>query len=141
MLAEVRLTAANDIQSTAPVSELRDRLRTSTNASAKSEFRRNGLVRWWHHSTLRKVVDEIGKFPRRMVALRQLPNWALYRLPSTHSGLPPNSFLQSCSDCIQELRGEFPWAGYLDAQMLARAYAEGARWAYDNFCKETRKES
>jgi hypothetical protein len=103
-----------------------------------------GVVRsWWTHSTLRKLAQEVGNFPRRILAIRQLPNWAHYRLPRTPDGLPPNSFLLSCSEHIQELRREFPWAGFLDAQILAKAYAEGARWAYGmrHSCNENGRES
>lgn len=103
----------------------------------------NVLSMWWAHSILRKVAQELGNFPRRILAIRCLPTWALYRLPQTPAGLPANSFLQSCSDYIRAQRGEFRWVGYLDAQILGAAYDEGARWAYGigGSCNQTRKGS
>lgn len=133
--------ATSELHTSTLVSELRDRLRISTASNAMHAHRHNGLARWWSHSIARKLAEEIGSFPRRILAIRQLPSWGLYRLPLTPPGLPPNRFLQSCSECIQALRREFRWAGYLDAEIAARAYAEGARWAIDNSCTEIRRES
>jgi hypothetical protein len=52
---------------------------------------------------------------------------------------PVNSFLLACSEGIQQLRAEFPWAGNLEATMSARAFLRGAEWAV-NKSSETRNE-
>ena len=126
--------AATELHESPLVSQLRAQLRKPKVGSATPSNRRRSLFPWWPHSTLRKMAMEIRNFPLRILASRQLPNWGLYRLPKTPEGLPPNSFLQSCSECIQGLQEEFPWVGYLDAEILARAYAEGSRWAFGNSC-------
>ena len=116
-----------------------DRLCSARVSSATSLYQKSAFRRWWSHSTLRKLVQEIGKFPLRILASRQLPTWGLFRLPQTPSGLPQNSFLQSCSESTQLLCKEHPWAGFLDAQILAESYARGAAWAYSNFGTKTSK--
>jgi hypothetical protein len=117
--------------------------RMLTASTAKSKRPPAFLGAWWPHSILRKLIKEIRSFPLRMAASLRLPKQALYRLPKTPQGLPPNSWLESCNVCIQELLEEFPWAGYLDAEILGRAYTEGSRWALDNLssCTEIYKES
>jgi hypothetical protein len=100
-------------------------------ATLKHRF--SAPFRWWPHSTARKVVQEICNLLPRIAASRQLPKWALFRLPQPPDGFPLNSFLQSCSEDIQSLRREHPWAGYLDAEIAAKAYAMGAAWASNNF--------
>ena len=93
------------------------------------------------YSAIRRAAREVCNLPRRIAANRELPNWAIYRLPPTPRGLPPNRFRQSCSEGIATLRKECPWAGDLDAQILAKAYAAGCAWAFDNFGTGKSKES
>jgi len=121
--------------------EFRDRSRTAKLSVSKLKYPFVALRAWWLHSILRKLEQEIGKFPLRILASRQLPTWGLYRLPQTPSGLPQNSFLQSCSESTQLLCKEHPWAGFLDAQILAESYARGAAWAYSNLGTKKSKES
>lgn len=124
----------------------RDALRRMSEdaSSAKRASDCSALSMWWHRSILRRVAQELGNFPRRILAIRCLPKgWGLYLLPDTPAGLPANSFLQSCSEYIRARRVEFRWVGYLDAQILGKAYAEGARWAFGivGSCSETDKGS
>lgn len=123
------------------VSELNVPSRNPMASNAKLEHRPYALHRWWCHSTVRKLLKEIRSFPHRMLAIRQLPKWGLFRLPPAPEGLPQIDFLQSCNDCIQQLCKEQSWASYLDAQILAESYARGARWAIDNYRTEIRRQS
>jgi hypothetical protein len=106
---------------------------------AKLKYRLGAPRRWWLHSIARKVAQQICKFPLRILATRQLPNWGLFHLPQTPDGLPPNSFLQSCSEDIQALCKEYPWADYLDAEIAAKSFALGAAWAHNNGDRERNK--
>lgn len=122
-------------------SQLNVRSGSASTGIAKLIYRLAAPRRWWTHSTARKVAQEIHNFFPRILAIRQLPSWGLFRLPRTPTGLPQNRFLQSCSEDILSLCKEHPWAGYLDAQIAAKSYAMGAAWAYNNFCKQKSKES
>lgn len=124
-----------------PVSPADARFGNAASLLARLTHLLRAPAQWWPHSTLRKLVQEICKFPLRILASRQLPTWGLFRLPQTPQGLPQNSFLKSCSESTQLLCKEHPWAGFLDAQILAESYARGAAWAYSNFGTQTNKES
>jgi hypothetical protein len=70
--------------------EVRSNVLSSSKYCVASIFQ---LRRWWSHCVARKAVQEIYKTVPRILATRQLPTWALFRLPQTPAGLPPNMFL------------------------------------------------
>jgi hypothetical protein len=136
----IRSESTSDLANN-PARKSNVRMGIADSAISKISYRRHALHRWWLHSTARKVAREFCNFPARILAIRQLPNWGLFRLPQTPAGLPQNRFLQSCSEDTLSLCREYPWATHLDAQMAAESYARGAAWAHSNFGKKSDKES
>jgi hypothetical protein len=63
-----------------------------------------------------------------------------FPLPLPPSHLPFASYLTSCNDCIQELRGRFRWAAALDSEMAAEAWARGFASGLDSANTQTSKQ-
>ena len=94
------------------------------------------LRRWWGCSLLRIMLSECYRFPLRIAAILRTSELAYGPvIPLTlcdHSPArlyPPSSFLLACTSHIQQLQSEVRWVGYLEAQLLAQAFQQGARWA------------
>jgi hypothetical protein len=129
---------SNSLESQAAKSD--DRLgRTNLRPIAKSRVLFASLLRRWESSVLKIVIGECYRFPLRILAVLRTPELALGpKVPLTlwdHSPVrlyPPSSFLLACSDHIQHLKNAAPWAGSLEAQLLARAFQLGAQWAVSN---------
>jgi hypothetical protein len=97
------------------------------------------LLGRWRCSLARIVLGECYRFPLRILAILRTSESALGPVvPLTlwdHSRArlyPPSNFSLACIDHIQRLQNEAPWAGYLEAQLLARAFQMGARWGASN---------
>jgi hypothetical protein len=103
------------------------------------------LRQTWRESRLRIVVHEIYSLPRRIRAILNTPS--LWRGVEISHGMladgtetfhQENTFQRACNENISRQQSENHWAGHLDLQMAARAFQQGAQWAYRNFCNRTR---
>lgn len=99
----------------------------------------------WRVSTLRIVVCEVYRFPRRILAILEDSYLRLGpALPSDPrqtgqmSLRQESTFLFGCTDDIKALSMEHPWMGPLDQQLAGKAYRAGAALAFriSDSCKQ-----
>jgi hypothetical protein len=111
---------------------------------AKVLYRLSVPLRWYRHSIVRRVAEEVRNFPRRIAAVLAKPFLAWGpTIPLCPVGDSPenfcevNSWLLACSDDIRQLSNEYPWLGALDFEACFQSYALGAGWYRDNRCSCT----
>jgi hypothetical protein len=99
--------------------------------------------KWWDCSTLRLLAEEIRNLPRRIqnaLTRKHLRyGYSLPRYPtfdSRESKGQGYEFLCACSEDIQKLYLDNPWAGCLDLELAGAAYQAGAQWAFRLFRTE-----
>jgi hypothetical protein len=119
--------------------ELGVRLDTAHSSSPFASFQQ-----WWDCSTLRLVAEEMCNLPRRIqntLARKHLRfGYSLPLYPScdgSESEGQGYGFLSACSEDIQKLHRDNPWAGCLDLELAGAAYRAGAQWAIRAFRKGT----
>ena len=98
----------------------------------------------WRVSTLRLVVCEVCRFPRRISAILKDSNLRLGpalpndpRQTGQMSLRQESTFLFASTDYIKQLSKEYPWMGSLDQQLAGKAYQEGAALAFRISYKES----
>ena len=93
----------------------------------------------WKCSLLRTILGEFYRFPRRIAAIRRASTIRFG--PAIPLGCEGHTletwdlrhtFVRACSEDIQRLWLEHPWAGALEVQMAAVAYQRGATWGSRN---------
>jgi hypothetical protein len=100
------------------------------------------FLRRWERSNLRRVASLLCKLPQRISAtVRERPNCGNgWKLPRSPQGLPPYSFLLSCSEYTRQLRDTCPWTDDLEIQTSAEAFRAGAEWAHRTACRDSNSE-
>ena len=110
-------------------------------ASGSSPFA--ALRRFWDCSTARLLADEICNLPRRIQTTLSRKHLRFgYSLPlyptfdSKESEGQGYAFLTACSEDMQKLHRDNPWAGCLDLELAGAAYQAGTQWAIHFFRRQ-----
>lgn len=106
------------------------------------------ISKWYRYSLLRILVEEICRFPRRIVAAIRTPDlrWGYSISPYPKDHCEENlalrsNFVSACSESIRQLRRDKGWMGTLDSDIAAEAFRAGAAWAIDSLCSDSEKTS
>jgi hypothetical protein len=103
-------------------------------------FRVRAVYLWWMRSIPQLLLEEIRSLPIRMIwiARRRIRRGRrIVQLPADPRRNAPcylnprDSRLEEfCSDSMEQLRRDFPWATDLDLEAFLECHARGAVWSF-----------